>query len=80
MVTNKKKRKEKVFLKENINNIFSVFLDDYTEIVVEKAVESATYDDFLASLPENEPRYAVYDFDYEKSEGGQRNKIVFYSW
>ncbi|KAG1299936.1 hypothetical protein G6F66_000410 [Rhizopus arrhizus] len=39
-----------------------------------------TYDEFLASLPENEPRYAVYDFDYEKSEGGQRNKIVFYSW
>ncbi|KAG1314535.1 hypothetical protein G6F64_001391 [Rhizopus arrhizus] len=43
-------------------------------------VQNATYDEFLASLPENEPRYAVYDFDYEKSEGGQRNKIVFYSW
>ncbi|KAG0738057.1 hypothetical protein G6F16_000435 [Rhizopus arrhizus] len=54
--------------------------DDYTEIIVEKAVQNATYDEFLASLPENEPRYAVYDFDYEKSEGGQRNKIVFYSW
>lgn len=57
-----------------------LFLDDAKEIVVEKSAETATYDDFLECLPENEPRYAVYDFDYEKPGEGQRSKITFYSW
>lgn len=51
-----------------------------TEIVVNKAAEpGASYDDFLADLPETECRWAVYDFDYEK-DGGKRNKITFYAW
>ncbi|ORX52861.1 hypothetical protein DM01DRAFT_1323335 [Hesseltinella vesiculosa] len=54
--------------------------DDLKEIVVEKTVETGSYDDFLGDLPENEPRYAVYDFDYIKEGSGQRNKITFYSW
>lgn len=57
-----------------------LFLDDAKEIVVEKSAESGNYDDFLECLPENEPRYAVYDFDYEKPGEGQRSKITFYSW
>ncbi|KAI7854816.1 hypothetical protein BDC45DRAFT_507019 [Circinella umbellata] len=54
--------------------------DNNSEIVVEKTAESADYDEFLKQLPENEPRYAVYDFDYEKPGEGARNKITFYSW
>ncbi|EJF63226.1 actin depolymerizing factor [Dichomitus squalens] len=54
---------------------------DNTEIVVEKTgPTSATYDDFVGDLPENEPRWAVYDFDYEKEDGGKRTKITFFSW
>lgn len=52
-----------------------------TEIVVEKkGAPTSTYDDFLADLPEAECRWAVYDFDYEKEDGGKRSKITFYSW
>ncbi|CAL9117772.1 unnamed protein product, partial [Musa textilis] len=39
------------------------------QVVVEKtrgATES--YDDFLASLPENDCRYAIYDFDFVTEE------------
>ncbi|KAI0754701.1 actin depolymerizing factor, partial [Daedaleopsis nitida] len=54
---------------------------DVTEIVVEKTGPlSATYDDFLCDLPETECRWAVYDFDFEKEDGGKRSKITFFSW
>lgn len=57
-----------------------IAIDNNAEIVVEKKAESGDYDDFLAQLPENEPRYAVYDFDYEKPGEGKRSKITFYAW
>lgn len=54
---------------------------DNTEIVVEKTGSlSATYDDFLGDLPEADCRWAVYDFDFEKEDGGKRSKITFFSW
>lgn len=54
--------------------------DDNKEIVVENSAESADYSDFLGQLPESEPRYAIYDFEYEKPGEGLRSKIVFYAW
>jgi len=54
-------------------------LKNEASIIVEKTSESREYDDFLSNLPENECRWAVYDFQFEK-DGAQRNKIVFYSW
>ena len=53
--------------------------DDHKSIVVEKQAETATYDDFLETLPEDDCRWAVFDFDYSTPDG-ERNKIVFYSW
>ncbi|KAH8082013.1 recombinant Actophorin [Cristinia sonorae] len=53
---------------------------NYTEIIVEKTSTSTSYDDFIADLPEAECRWAVYDFDFEKEDGGKRNKLVFVSW
>jgi len=54
--------------------------DDNTEIVVETAAETGDYAAFLSQLPESVPRYAVYDFEYEKPGEGLRTKIVFYAW
>ncbi|OZJ02327.1 Cofilin [Bifiguratus adelaidae] len=54
--------------------------DDMKEIVVEKAESGQDYDAFIAALPADEPRYAVYDFQYEKGDEGIRNKITFYTW
>lgn len=56
-------------------------------IEVLDAVESDTrsnedaYAEFLGKLPDDECRYAVYDFEFEKEDGsGKRSKIVFFSW
>lgn len=53
--------------------------DDNKEIVVEKTSESGDYDDFIADLPGESCRYAVYDFQFDQGEG-QRNKITFIAW
>ncbi|EPQ51060.1 actin depolymerizing factor, partial [Gloeophyllum trabeum ATCC 11539] len=53
---------------------------DNTEIIVEKKSDSSNYEEFLADLPENECRWAVYDFEYEKEGGGKRNKLCFIAW
>ncbi len=51
------------------------------EVLVEKIGAPAEgYDDFTASLPENDCRYAVYDFDFVTSENCQKSKIFFIAW
>lgn len=59
--------------------IFTIGADN-KEIVVEKRSTSANYDEFLADLPEAEPRWAVYDFEFTKEGAGKRNKLTFFSW
>ncbi|ORY98871.1 hypothetical protein BCR43DRAFT_503645 [Syncephalastrum racemosum] len=67
-------------LRKKYNYIIFKLSDDLKEIVVDEAGEKAEYDDFIEKLPDTEPRYAVYDFEYEKEGAGVRNKITFYSW
>ncbi|KAL8515795.1 hypothetical protein ACS0TY_014477 [Phlomoides rotata] len=51
------------------------------EVVVEKTgITAENYEDFTESLPENDCRYAVYDFDYVTSENCQKSKIFFIAW
>ncbi|KAK4273046.1 hypothetical protein QN277_021517 [Acacia crassicarpa] len=51
------------------------------EVVVEKTGSPAqNYDDFTASLPENDCRYAIYDFDFVTPENCQKSKIFFIAW
>jgi len=59
--------------------IFKVNADN-TEIVVDKvAPTTATYAEFKHDLPDDDTRYAVYDFPFTL-EGGLRNKILFVVW
>ncbi|KAG8942721.1 cofilin [Tulasnella sp. 424] len=51
-----------------------------TEIIVDKSSKDTDYETFLGDLPVDEPRWAVYDFEYSKGDAGKRNKLVFYSW
>jgi len=53
---------------------------DNTEIVVEKTSTATDYDEFLGDLPEDQCRWAVYDFEFEAADSGKRNKILFVSW
>ena len=55
--------------------------DDQTEVVVQENGESdATWDDFCAKLPDDDCRYAVFDFDYTLEDGGQRDKVILVVW
>jgi cofilin len=54
--------------------------DDLTQIIVDQKSSEGDYDAFIAALPGNECRWAVYDFEYEKPGEGMRNKICFYAW
>ena len=54
--------------------------DAKTEIVVDETSTDSDYDAFLEKLPENECKYAVYDFEYEIGGGeGKRSKMVYAS-
>ncbi|KAJ7977092.1 Actin-depolymerizing factor [Quillaja saponaria] len=51
------------------------------QLVVEKVGERTTgYEDFTASLPADECRYAVYDFDFVTEENSQKRRIFFFAW
>ncbi|KAF9340286.1 cofilin [Linnemannia elongata] len=54
--------------------------DDLKSIEVVKQSDDADYDNFLTELPTDDCRWAIYDFAFKTSDGGDRNKIVFYSW
>ncbi|KAJ0451844.1 putative actin-depolymerizing factor domain, ADF/Cofilin, ADF-H/Gelsolin-like domain superfamily [Helianthus annuus] len=50
-----------------------------TQVVVEKTGNPAeSYDDFTSALPENDCRYAI--FDFVTSENCQKSKIFFIAW
>ncbi|PIN07283.1 Actin depolymerizing factor [Handroanthus impetiginosus] len=51
------------------------------EVLVEKTGGPAeTYNDFAESLPDNDCRYAVYDFDFVTSDNCQKSKMFFIAW
>ncbi|XP_047332944.1 actin-depolymerizing factor 2-like [Impatiens glandulifera] len=51
------------------------------QVIVEKVGEpSQGYDDFTASLPADECRYAVYDFDFMTPENVPKSRIFFIAW
>ncbi|KAH7662693.1 ADF/Cofilin protein [Dioscorea alata] len=51
------------------------------EVVVEKTGGAGeSYDEFTASLPENDCRYAVYDFDFVTEDNCQKSKIFLIAW
>ncbi|KAJ6847491.1 actin-depolymerizing factor-like [Iris pallida] len=51
------------------------------EVIVDKTGGTAeSFDDFMAALPENDCRYAIYDFDFVTQENCQKSKIFFITW
>jgi len=67
--------------KGKIKYIIYKLSDDKSTIEVAETGDSADYETFISKLPENDCRYAVYDFEYELQSGeGKRSKICFYTW
>ncbi|GMH07424.1 hypothetical protein Nepgr_009264 [Nepenthes gracilis] len=51
------------------------------QVVVEKLGDpTESYENFTASLPVDECRYAVYDFDFVTEENCQKSRIFFIAW
>ncbi|WOH02544.1 hypothetical protein DCAR_0521933 [Daucus carota subsp. sativus] len=51
------------------------------QVTVEKVGDPAeSYEDFAASLPADECRYAVYDYDFVTQENCQKSRIFFIAW
>ncbi|KAL6011270.1 actin depolymerizing factor, cofilin [Asimina triloba] len=70
-------------LKAKRTHRFIVFKIDekLKQVIVEKLGEpEQSYEDFCASLPADECRYAVYDFDFVTEENCQKSKIFFIAW
>lgn len=68
-------------LKAKRNYRFIIFKIDGQEVVVEKlGSPEESYDDFASSLPPDECRYAVFDFDFITNENCQKSKIFFIAW
>ncbi|KAJ4849341.1 hypothetical protein Tsubulata_010252 [Turnera subulata] len=55
--------------------------ENIQQVVVEKCGNpNENYDAFTASLPANECRYAVFDFDFTTNENVSKSKICFVAW
>ncbi|XP_022774130.1 actin-depolymerizing factor 7 [Durio zibethinus] len=68
-------------LKAKRNYRFITFKIQNQQVVVDKlGSPDETYDDFTASLPADECRYAVFDFDFTTAENCQKSKIFFIAW
>ncbi|KAJ3131525.1 cofilin [Physocladia obscura] len=68
---------------------YIVYKIEGDSIVIEKSLTSdeaarlgseATYESFIALMPESEGRYGVYDFEYDSGSDGIRNKLIFFLW
>ncbi|KAG0636923.1 hypothetical protein HOY80DRAFT_311921, partial [Tuber brumale] len=79
---------EELKLGKKLAYILYNFSGDNKFIVVEKKIEKDAkktpreqYEEFIIALPEDQCRYAIYDFTYDLPNGeGTRNKIVFFAW
>ncbi|MFD4902127.1 actin-binding ADF family protein [Streptomyces sp. NPDC058411] len=63
-----------------INYLSCRLSDDCTQIVVDRSGKVDGYDEFVEVLPEDEPRYAIHDFEYATADGRRTSKIVLFSW
>jgi cofilin len=56
-------------------------IENNSTIVIEKTgAPNASYDDFITSLPNDECRYGLIDFDYTSGDGRPTDKLVLVSW
>ncbi|KAK8657206.1 hypothetical protein V6N13_035458 [Hibiscus sabdariffa] len=68
-------------LKARRNYRYIIFKIHEQQVVVDKVGNpTSTYEEFTASLPANECRYAVFDFDFTTDENCQKSKIFFIAW
>ncbi|CAE7347696.1 ADF3 [Symbiodinium natans] len=56
-------------------------IENHKEIKVEcSGPAGETYKDFVAKLPDDQPRYALVDYDYTSDDGRPQSKLCFFFW
>merc|ERR1712194_933280 len=67
-------------MKKNMK-YFVMMIKDKKQIVIEHRGEAeGTWEAFLAQLPEDQPRYGVFDVAYQTDDGRTQSKLVFINW
>lgn len=72
-----------LFKLNKTNYQYITYKIDGDEFVVDMQVEKEdgkTFEDFTGTLPENEPRFIVYDYHYETTDGRPADKVVLITW
>ena len=60
---------------------YIIFKIEGSSVVIDKtAGPESDYASFNSSLPDDDCRYAVFNFEYETPTDGKRSKIVFVLW
>eukprot|EP00761_Pharyngomonas_kirbyi_P011355 gb/GECH01011380.1/.p1 GENE.gb/GECH01011380.1/~~gb/GECH01011380.1/.p1 ORF type:complete len:143 (+),score=34.64 gb/GECH01011380.1/:1-429(+) len=55
--------------------------DDATEVVVENTLEKgSSWEDFVKCFPEDQARFAVYNFQFNTEDGRMVDKMLFILW
>eukprot|EP01066_Platyproteum_vivax_P005122 Platyproteum_vivax@DN1652_c0_g1_i1.p1 len=67
-------------MQHNLRYVIYKIENKETIIVEHTGEKSETYDDFVSKLPNDEPRYAVVDFQYETDDGRPQEKLLFLGW
>ncbi|KAM0039029.1 putative actin-depolymerizing factor domain, ADF/Cofilin, ADF-H/Gelsolin-like domain superfamily [Helianthus debilis subsp. tardiflorus] len=68
-------------LKSKRNYRFITYKIEDQQVTLDKiGGPDQTYEDFTNSLPADECRYAVFDFDFTTDENCQKSKIFFIAW
>lgn len=68
-------------LKAKRNHRYIIFKIEEQQVIIEKVGNpDESYEDFTNSLPIDECRYAVFDFDFITDENCQKSKIFFIAW
>jgi len=68
-------------LRKTLNYIVFKISEGWDSIVIESSGDSThTHQQLLDSLPENEPRYLVMNYDFDKGLDGKRSKTVCIFW
>jgi len=52
--------------------------DDYSKVILDKQGDKGeSYEDMVASLPADKPRYIVFDYNHTTADGRNVNKLIY---
>merc|ERR1711933_294594 len=56
-------------------------IENKKKIIIDQTGQrDQTYEDFCATLPDDEPRYGVIDLEYTTDDGRPTSKLLFVTW